>query len=111
MSPIRSAGVSFASRSPCSRSDAGARVICAWPGGMGAVYRAIDTRLNRTVALKVLPPQAGAVPGRKRRFVQEAQSASALNHPAAAAHSILLGRPAERGLRVLPPGRGTRDSR
>ena len=50
-------------------------------GGMGAVYRAIDSRLNRTVAIKVLPPTAGADPDRQRRFVQEAQSASALNHP------------------------------
>ena len=50
-------------------------------GGMGAVYRAIDSRLNRTVAIKVLPPQASANPDRQRRFVQEAQSASALNHP------------------------------
>jgi predicted esterase/predicted Ser/Thr protein kinase len=50
-------------------------------GGMGAVYRAIDSRLNRTVAIKVLPPAAGADPDRQRRFVQEAQSASALNHP------------------------------
>lgn len=48
---------------------------------MGAVYRAVDTRLNRTVAIKVLPPQGSADPDRKRRFVQEAQSASALNHP------------------------------
>jgi serine/threonine-protein kinase len=45
-------------------------------GGMGAVYRAIDSRLNRTVAIKVLPPAAGADPDRQRRFVQEAQSAS-----------------------------------
>ena len=49
-------------------------------GGMGAVYRAIDSRLNRTVALKVLSPHAGTSPDRQRRFVQEAQSASALNH-------------------------------
>src|SRR5689334_18426157 len=50
-------------------------------GGMGAVYRAVDTRLNRTVAIKVLPPEATADAARKRRFVQEAQSASGLNHP------------------------------
>jgi predicted esterase len=50
-------------------------------GGMGAVYRATDSRLNRTVAIKILPPHASASPDRQRRFVQEAQSASGLNHP------------------------------
>lgn len=50
-------------------------------GGMGAVYRAVDTRLNRVVAIKVLPAEATADESRKRRFVQEAQAASALNHP------------------------------
>ena len=48
---------------------------------MGAVYRATDSRLNRTVAIKILPPHAAANPDRQRRFVQEARSASALNHP------------------------------
>ncbi len=50
-------------------------------GGMGAVYRARDTRLDRFVALKIVPPEKVIDPDRKRRFVQEAQAASALNHP------------------------------
>jgi len=48
---------------------------------MGEVYRARDTRLHRTVAVKVLPHDRIADPERKRRFLQEARAASALNHP------------------------------
>jgi serine/threonine protein kinase/tetratricopeptide (TPR) repeat protein len=50
-------------------------------GGMGVVYRARDTHLDRLVAIKVLRPDTLANPERKRRFIQEAKSASALNHP------------------------------
>jgi eukaryotic-like serine/threonine-protein kinase len=50
-------------------------------GGMGEVYRARDERLNRDVAIKVLPPSLIENADRLHRFEQEAQAASALNHP------------------------------
>ena len=48
---------------------------------MGVVYKSRDTHLDRFVAVKVLPPERVADPERRRRFVQEAKAASALNHP------------------------------
>jgi serine/threonine protein kinase/tetratricopeptide (TPR) repeat protein len=50
-------------------------------GGMGVVYKAEDLALNRPVAIKVLPPELLTEPTRKERFIQEAQAASAINHP------------------------------
>ena len=50
-------------------------------GGMGEVYRARDTRLNREVAIKVLPAEFAQDADRLRRFEQEAQATSSLNHP------------------------------
>ena len=50
-------------------------------GGMGRVFRAVDTRLHRTVAIKVMLASDDATTENRRRFLQEARAASALNHP------------------------------
>jgi len=50
-------------------------------GGMAVVYRAVDTRLNRTVAIKVLPPDVAFNQDVRERFLREAQTAAQLNHP------------------------------
>jgi len=50
-------------------------------GGMGEVYKARDTRLDRTVAIKILPAELSADPERRARFEREAKSIASLNHP------------------------------
>src|SRR5215470_3264956 len=50
-------------------------------GGMGEVYRARDTRLDRTVAVKILPQHLSSTPGRRQRFDREARAISSLSHP------------------------------
>src|SRR5512136_2852616 len=50
-------------------------------GGMGEVYKARDTRLDRSVAIKVLPPAFSADPERRARFEREAKTIAGLNHP------------------------------
>ena len=53
-------------------------------GGMGVVYRGMDTQLCRPVAIKVLPSQLTSDPARKQRFLQEARAAARISHPAVA---------------------------
>ena len=66
---------------PGSRLDAYELVRPLGAGGMGEVWLARDPRLNREVAIKVLPSDCLTDESRRRRFIQEAQAASSLNHP------------------------------
>src|SRR5688572_8159598 len=56
-------------------------IAAAGAGGMGEVYRARDTRLDRTVAIKVLPSDVAASADLRERFEREARAVAALNHP------------------------------
>ena len=56
-------------------------------GGMGEVYRARDTRLDRTVAIKVLPEHLASNPQLRERFEHEARAISSLSHPPASSTS------------------------
>jgi Tol biopolymer transport system component len=67
--------------SPGTRLGAFEIVAPIGAGGMGDVYTARDTRLDRTVAIKILPPDFGADPGRRARFEREAKTIAGLNHP------------------------------
>src|SRR5687767_9997556 len=75
-------------------------------GGMGVVYKARDTVLNRPAALKLLAGGAALTDDRRSRFLQEAQSASALNHPnIVTVYEIELSAPHEFIAMEYVPGR------
>jgi len=75
-------------------------------GGMGEVFRATDTRLRRSVAIKILLRDKVADPERRKRFLQEARAASALNHPnIVTLHDIASGAGLDYIVMELVPGR------
>ena len=67
-------------------------------GGMGEVYRARDTRLNRDVAMKILPGAFTTDPERLARFQREAEVLASLNHPHIAAYTASKSPAASRAL-------------
>src|SRR5580698_2313818 len=69
------------SRAPLTRLGPYEIVSRLGAGAMGEVYRARDPRLGRDVAIKILPADVSADPGRRARFEQEARAVAALNHP------------------------------
>jgi eukaryotic-like serine/threonine-protein kinase len=69
-------------------------------GGMGEVYRARDTRLDRTVAVKILPPHLSSNPEAKQRFEREARAISSLNHPHICTLYDAQGRPGHSNVRM-----------
>jgi Tol biopolymer transport system component len=69
------------SRAPLTRLGPYEIVSRLGAGAMGEVYRARDSRLGRDVAIKILPADVSADPGRRARFEQEARAVAALNHP------------------------------
>jgi eukaryotic-like serine/threonine-protein kinase len=76
-------------------------------GGMGEVYRARDTRLDRTVAIKILPQHLSDDPTRRQRFEREAKAISSLNHPHIAGNNTVLSEDywSARGLAWSPDGK------
>ena len=80
-------------------------------GGMGEVYRATDTNLDREVAIKVLPAEVAGDPDRLARFEREAKLLAALNHSGIAARLRLRAGRAPRRIGPALPGDGARRGR